>query len=126
MFKEKIRVYVSVIIISIIFILCLGISAVSYASELTSIEMINNIPEKSVSADGRYTVFQSTVSSLVSGDNNDFSDIYIYDDQTSQIEWISKGLREQEGNNDSLNPSISADGNYVVFQSTRAIWYLMM
>ena len=109
--------FVSLLSVALTLILCLSITSVSYGSELTSIQMINNIPDKSVSADGRYIVFQSTVSSLVSGDTNNFSDIYIYDNLTDHVELISQGLSGQESNNDSLKPSISADGNYVVFQS---------
>ncbi|WP_024297130.1 Calx-beta domain-containing protein [Methylomicrobium lacus] len=72
----------------------------------------DNIP--SISAKGRYVVFPSDAK--LAGDNNGKSDIFKYTIDTQSIDLISTGANGQ-GNDDSLFPSISADGRYVVFYS---------
>jgi len=69
----------------------------------------------SVSADGRYFAFNSLSSSLVVGDSNATSDIFIYDRQTQSYERIegSSGA----GNGYSSGARISGDGNVVAFHS---------
>ncbi len=70
----------------------------------------------SLSTDGRYVAFQSSDSDLVSNDTNSKEDIFVYDRETALIEIVSIGSLGI-GNNDSRNPSISADGRYVAFES---------
>ncbi|MCB1099875.1 MAG: cadherin-like beta sandwich domain-containing protein [Verrucomicrobiae bacterium] len=77
----------------------------------------------SISGDGRYVVFESEASNLVTGDTNGQndkskgSDIFVFDRTTRMIERVS--LRDDGGqsNQASRSPSISADGRYVAFQS---------
>ncbi len=71
----------------------------------------------STNTDGRYVAFQSDATNLVAGDNNDWSDIFVYDRQTDTIERVSVTNGGGEANGDSLEASISADGRYVAFQS---------
>jgi Ca2+-binding RTX toxin-like protein len=71
----------------------------------------------SISGDGRYVTFESYASNLVAGDTNYPSDIFVYDRQTNTTQRVSVGVGGVEGNSFSNNPSISADGSYVVFQS---------
>jgi len=71
----------------------------------------------SVSADGRYIAFHSDASNLVSGDTNNRSDIFVYDRQTGQTNRISVTSDGNQGNGDSVYPSISADGRYIAFHS---------
>ena len=71
----------------------------------------------SISADGRYVAFYSNASNLVSGDTNGQSDIFVYDQQTNTTSRLSVASDGTQGNNYSLNPSISADGRYVAFNS---------
>src|SRR5581483_8861709 len=71
----------------------------------------------SLSADGRYVTFQSTASNLVAGDTNSADDIFLRDTQTGTTTRISVNSGGTQGNNDSLFPSISADGRYVAFDS---------
>jgi Tol biopolymer transport system component len=71
----------------------------------------------SISADGRYVAFYSEASNLVSGDTNDSTDIFVNDLQTGTTKLISAASDGTQGNNGALNPSISADGRYVAFDS---------
>jgi Tol biopolymer transport system component len=74
--------------------------------------------EPSISADGRYVAFSSNASNLVSGDTNSENDIFVYDLQTGTTKRISVASDGTQGNQDSYNPSISADGRYVAFRSS--------
>jgi Tol biopolymer transport system component len=71
-----------------------------------------------ISANGRYIAFRSDANNLVANDTNGFSDLFVYDTQTGTTRRVSIGTGGIEGN-DSVNgsPSISADGNFVVFES---------
>ena len=70
-----------------------------------------------VSADGRYVVFWSVATNLVPGDTNGAWDIFITDRQNGTTERMSVDSNGIQGNHNSLNPSISADGRYVAFES---------
>ncbi|MEK7678058.1 MAG: hypothetical protein AAB676_19675 [Verrucomicrobiota bacterium] len=79
----------------------------------------SSISGNAVSADGRYVVFESWASDLVPGDTNDFQDAFIHDVQTGTNGLVSvNALGSGSANGPSLNPSISANGRYVVFTST--------
>ena len=71
----------------------------------------------SISADGRYVVFYSDSSNLVSGDTNGANDVFLHDMQTGTTSRISVSSSGTAGNSESFFPSISADGRYVVFTS---------
>lgn len=71
----------------------------------------------SLSADGRYIVFESFASNLVSGDTNSMSDIFIHDRRTRTTKRINVDFVGTQGNKDSFNPVISAEGRTVVFSS---------
>jgi Tol biopolymer transport system component len=71
----------------------------------------------SISADGRFVVFGSDATNLVSGDTNGKSDIFLRDIQTGKTKRLSLDSSGTQGNEDSYSPSISADGCYVVFAS---------
>jgi len=70
------------------------------------------------SADGRYTVFASDASNLVSGDSNSTRDIFIYDNQTGLTRRLNLSRQGAQGNGPSNRPAITADGRYVAFEST--------
>ena len=75
-----------------------------------------------ISADGRYTAFESEASNLVAGDINGISDIFIHDRMTGKITRVSVDSNGNEGIADSWGrgserPSISADGRFVAFDS---------
>src|SRR4028118_2264462 len=71
----------------------------------------------SISADGRFVVFQSSASNLVPGDTNDETDIFVRDRLTNTTTLVSLDSAGNQANNGSSRPSISADGRFVAFES---------
>lgn len=69
-----------------------------------------------MSADGRFVAFASAAA-LVAGDSNGFADIYVRDRQAGTIGRVSLGAAGVQSNANSFDPSISADGRFVVFSS---------
>jgi Tol biopolymer transport system component len=70
-----------------------------------------------ITPDGRYVVFQSKASNLVSNDTNNVSDIFVHDRQTSVTTRISVASDGAQANGLSEAPSMSADGRYVAYSS---------
>ena len=71
----------------------------------------------SISADGRYVAFRSAATNLVSGDTNNAGDIFVHDRVTGETKRASVSSVGLPGNFGSADPSISADGRYVLFRS---------
>jgi Tol biopolymer transport system component len=71
----------------------------------------------SISPDGGYVAFVSSASNLVGDDVNDASDIFVHDRFTGETTRVSVASDGEEGNGESLTPSISSDGRYVAFVS---------
>ncbi|MFF2791660.1 hypothetical protein ACFVT6_33740 [Streptomyces sp. NPDC058049] len=71
----------------------------------------------SISADGRYVAFASPARDLVAGDTNRADDVFVRDRQTGVITRVSVDSAGNQADNVSRNPSISADGRYVAFES---------
>lgn len=93
-------------------------SAVNRVSISTaSLQSNNSANRPSISADGRYVVFESIASNLVTGDTNGVSDIFVRDRQTNTTTRVSVDSSENQATGASYEPSISADGRYVVFSS---------
>jgi Ca2+-binding RTX toxin-like protein len=61
--------------------------------------------------------FESSASNLVPGDTNNTTDIFVRDTLTNTTARVSVGLAGNQGNSESLAPSISADGQRVAFSS---------
>jgi Ca2+-binding RTX toxin-like protein len=76
-----------------------------------------DITSASMTADGRYVVFGSGAINLVAGDTNGRNDIFLKDLITGVTTRISTSLTGAEANHTSAQPSISANGRYVVFHS---------
>ncbi|TVQ31479.1 MAG: hypothetical protein EA376_09380 [Phycisphaeraceae bacterium] len=70
-----------------------------------------------MSADGRFVAFHSIASNLVPGDTNGAADIFVHDRQKGDTERVSLSSSGEEGDSHSVEPSISADGRYVAFES---------
>jgi Ca2+-binding RTX toxin-like protein len=71
----------------------------------------------SISADGRFIVFESAASNLVSGDTNARRDVFVKDLQTGAITRVSTDAAGAQANHQSFGTSISADGRFVGFGS---------
>ena len=72
----------------------------------------------SISADGRYVVFQSLADNLVPGDTNGALDIFRKDLVTGEILRCSTSSSGAQGESISTEPSISPDGRFAAFAST--------
>jgi Tol biopolymer transport system component len=70
-----------------------------------------------ISADGRYVVFTSGASNLVSGDTNGTSDIFVRDTWTHRTQRVSISSVGRQANGFSEESGISTHGRYVVFTS---------
>ena len=71
-----------------------------------------------ISADGRYVVFESDASDLVPNDTSTKNDIFVRDLQTGTTTLVSvNNSHTGGGNQDSLNAVISPNGQYVAFSS---------
>ena len=70
-----------------------------------------------ISADGQVVSFESDATTLVAGDTNDVSDVFVHERSSGLTERISVDSSGMEGNSYSYVPSISADGQIVVFES---------
>ena len=71
----------------------------------------------SVSANGRYVAFDSAATNLVSGDTNGYADVFVRDRKLHKTFLVSVSSAGSQGNGYSFNPSISANGRYVAFES---------
>lgn len=70
-----------------------------------------------VSADGQVVAFYSDATNLVAGDTNDQPDVFVRLRSDGTTERISVASDGTQANGPSVNPSISADGRFVAFQS---------
>ncbi len=73
-----------------------------------------------VTPDGRWAVFQSLASNLVTGDTNNVSDIYrveISNNQVVRMDRVTLTKTGEQPNGNSFLPQISDDGQLVTFQT---------
>ena len=70
-----------------------------------------------LSSDGRFVAFRSAATNLVAGDTNAALDVFVRDRANGTTERVSVATNGTQGNGISQEPSISADGRYVAFQS---------
>lgn len=70
-----------------------------------------------ITPDARWITWQSTAATLVVGDVNGASDVFLRDVVHARTELVSLGDQNQLGDADSLEPAISADGRFVAFFS---------
>lgn len=74
-------------------------------------------PDRTIGAEGRFVAFQSEASNLVPDDTNGSNDVFLRDRLTGTTVRLSVSTDGLQGNLDSQTPSISADGQFVAFQS---------
>jgi len=72
----------------------------------------------SISADGRFVAFSSTATNLVANDTNNVFDVFVRDTVLDVTKRISVDSQGYQGNSTSQGTSISAEGRFVVFQSS--------
>lgn len=72
----------------------------------------------SISANGRYVVFQSLAANLVRSDKDKKIDVFLKDLRTGALRQLSRGLAGKPSNGSSANPVITPDARFAVFAST--------
>ncbi|MDQ3930802.1 MAG: S-layer homology domain-containing protein, partial [Chloroflexota bacterium] len=92
------------------------VSLANDASQGNAASGVEGIPT-GVSADGRFVAFYSFASNLVPGDTNGHPDIFLRDRQAGTTTLVSHGYDGSPADQLSTYPSISADGNFVAYQS---------
>lgn len=70
-----------------------------------------------ISRDGRYVVFESDARKLVEADGNGRTDVFLRDRRAGTTRIVSASSYNVQGDNDSFNPRITANGRFVAFQS---------
>src|SRR5437868_7579862 len=73
--------------------------------------------EPVVSADGRFLVFTSRARNLVPGGRGNGAHVYVRDMQGRTTKMVDLNENGSEANDDSVGPSVSADGQVIAFTS---------
>ncbi len=96
-------------------------SRVSLASDGSEGNSYSGLPGPddlpAISGDGRYVVFASAASNLVTADTNESVDIFLRDTQAGITERISLASKGSQGNANSYQPAISGNGQIIAFAS---------
>ena len=71
----------------------------------------------SISGDGRFVVFESKATNLDAIDDSVQSDVYVHDRQTNTTVLVTRSYDGGMANGVSGAADISANGQYIVFQS---------
>jgi Tol biopolymer transport system component len=74
-----------------------------------------------ISNDGRFIVFASNASNLVTGDDNGARDIFLYDIVSETTALVSVNRAGEQLKNWSFAPSVSNDGRFVAFEYLRDV-----
>jgi Tol biopolymer transport system component len=77
----------------------------------------NSSGAPALSADGRFVAFQSFASNLVPGDTNGATDVFVRDRTAGTTERVSVATGGGQGDGQSGESTISADGQLVAFDS---------
>jgi len=70
-----------------------------------------------ISDDGTVVVFSSSATNLVDNDSNQVADIFLVNLLNGSVLRISVNQIQEEANNDSDAPDVSADGRFIVYES---------
>ncbi|SCF21217.1 WD40-like Beta Propeller Repeat [Micromonospora echinospora] len=70
-----------------------------------------------ISADGRYITYHSLATNLVPRDTNSAYDVFVRDQIAGTTRRVSVSTAGDQGDRDSFEPAISADGRYVSYTS---------
>jgi Ca2+-binding RTX toxin-like protein len=93
------------------------IERVSVASDGTEANGSSSSGDLSLSADGRFVVYESDATNLVPGDTNNSEDVFVFDRQTDTTTRVSVASDGTEANGSSIGGQISADGRFVTYTS---------
>jgi Tol biopolymer transport system component len=86
-------------------------------SQAPFVEVRRSAEPSSTSRDSELVAFSSSATNLVVGDRNAKQDIFVLEISTNVVQRVTRGLMGQESNGDGSQPSMSADGRYVVYTS---------
>ncbi|MBM4014688.1 MAG: calcium-binding protein [Planctomycetes bacterium] len=75
-----------------------------------------------LSPDGSICAFSSSANLLVPNDSNNRFDIFVHDLATGTTELVSADPSGAPGDRASLHPRLSADGRFILFQSSSALF----
>lgn len=92
-----------------------ALDCISRSTNTTSLAGQSQNP--SMSGDGRWVAFQSSVTNLVASDKNARDDIFVFDRQLHTTTLISLSTNKTALTGDSVNPRFSQDGRFIVFES---------
>lgn len=70
-----------------------------------------------ISADGRLVVFEASGDSLVPGDTNGTTDVFVRDRKTGKVRRVNVSSSGAQADDGGVQPSISPNGRYVAFSS---------
>lgn len=88
---------------------------ISVASDGTQSNGSSQAP--SMSADGRFIAFASDATTLVSGDTNGMTDVFVHDRHSRQTRRVSVTTDGTQGDGRSWSPAMSASGRFIAFSS---------
>ncbi len=71
----------------------------------------------SLSRDGLLLAFATAAEGLVTGDDNQASDIFVYNGQTGQVNLVSVNGSGKPANGASVTPALAGEGRYLAFAS---------
>ncbi|MBI3843360.1 MAG: PD40 domain-containing protein [Planctomycetes bacterium] len=79
--------------------------------------LMSGVGGAAISSSGRWIVFESSSSTIVPGDVNGTSDIFVFDRMTRSTVLVSVSTSGLQGNGPCASPSISSGGRFVAFSS---------
>ncbi|MFT3843813.1 MAG: hypothetical protein QM725_02080 [Lacibacter sp.] len=71
----------------------------------------------SISADGETVAFESYATNLSANDNNGARDVFVWKQSTGKVQLVSKNPAGESANSDSMEPTVSGNGNIIAFSS---------
>lgn len=85
-------------------------------------ESANRVVAPAISGNGRYIGYATTANNIVSNDNNNFQDVFLYDSNTDSTIMVSNASDGKQGNSDSPigqgeKIAITFDGSWVAFST---------
>jgi len=86
-------------------------------TETTKFIAPNDGTSPRITPDGRWVVFSTSSSTLVAGDTNNTSDVFVYDRITETFERVSTDSSDAQADGYSHDATISDDGRFVAFVS---------